>query len=977
MSRVVVASIGLLGPVEARSADGASIHLGPLRQRAMLAILALRPNAPVSPELLIEVGWGDHPPVQARQHVHTHICRLRRALQPEAPRWSRHGLLSSTAEGYVLSLCPDALDVTRFEQLFERAQTATANRSWESAMVLFDQALRCWRGPPLAGLSAAALQAERRRLEERRLSACQRRLAVAVRLGRHDSAVAELSTLVAEDPLREPMVELLMLAQYRGGRQADALRTYVATRRLLIEELGVEPGAGLQRLHLQILRKDPVLTADALAERPLEVPTNGTTSVAAPPSLKANRLPVPRQLPPDIVDFVGRAAEIDQLTRALTGDGSSSGLRCVALTGPAGVGKSTLAVHLAHRLRSRFPNGQLYVDLCGDDRRTADPSDVLASFLRALDVPADAIPESSTERASLFRSMLSGRRVLVLLDNARNSRQLSALMPGTAQCAVIATSRGRLDLAGIRSLDLDPLPAADAVGLVAAVVGAERVAQEPRATEVLVDACERLPLAVRIAATRLAARRSWTIRSMCDRLARSSRLNELALAHVSVRASFQLSYEQLTPAAARAFRLLSLVASPDISVAAAAASLDIPVDAAERLLESLVDDALLSSPALGRYLYHDLLKLFAKELADADGPEAAAVVDRWVAYHTRTAFAADRTLRPTVVRELANAVPDESPAVFADRGDAARWFSTELTSTAAVITTASTGSASVAADVLEIVGDRWLENGCWEESAQAAASLLRAAIRDRDSQAEACARRVLGYVSGRRRRPAEADEHFALGLVAARRTESALLEARMLSMAACTDVESRRFTRAIGRYSRARSLCRTGELARGEAMVVADLAYAHLKRRDHDAAITHARHGLRLNTRLGETEIQALCLDVLGSALEASGRSAEGASYLHEALALCRSIQLRYAEAHVLTALGRLHHSRGEGSTAAAMCEEALSIRVDLNYVLEQQETLAELSRIFADRGETARAELCRRRADQLWSSDDEPGAPD
>ena len=332
----------------------------------------------------------------------------------------------------------------------------------------------------------------------------------------------------------------------------------------------------------------------------------------------------------------------------------------------------------------------------GTDRCAADPSDVLASFLRTFGVAADAIPESLTERSSLFRSLLSGRRILLVLDNARDEHQVAGLMPGSSQCAVVTTGRTRLELAGVRSVSLDPLRASDAVAFVAAIVGGERVADEPQATKALVDACGRLPLAVRIAATRLAARPSWTIRSMCGRLERSRRLNELALAHVSVRASFQLSYEQLAPAAARAFRLLSLVASPDISVAAAAAALGSPVDATERLLESLVDDALLTSPMIGRYVYHDLLHLFAQELAGVDGPEGALVVDRWVKHCTRTAFAADRTLRPTMVRDLANAVPDELPTEFADRQDAAQWFNAELTGLAAAITKESTSSASVA-----------------------------------------------------------------------------------------------------------------------------------------------------------------------------------------------------------------------------------------------------------------------------------------
>jgi DNA-binding SARP family transcriptional activator len=590
----------VLGPVRARRGDE-PLATGSPQQRALLAALLLREGRTATAAELIDALWGEESPSQALAAVRTYASRLRKVLDP--------GVLVSESGGYaVRGLGEGSLDLAVAQEWAAEAEKAKATGALGRARELLNRALGLWDGEALAGVPGPYAEAQRVRLEEWRLGLLESRLDMDLEQGCHAEAVSELTALTAAYPLRERLRELLMLALYRSGRQAEALAVYADTRRLLAEELGVDPRAGLRELQQRILQADPDLAEPSAPQ--------------TEPSAAAVR---PAQLPATVPDFTGRSSFVAELSKVLagaSGDGGDSGdggrvMAVSALAGIGGVGKTTLAVHVAHQARPAFPDGQLYVDLQGAGSRSAEPETVLGAFLRALGTADSAIPDTLEERAALYRSMLDGRRVLVLLDNAKDAAQVRPLLPGTEGCAALVTSRVRMvDLAGAHLVDLDVMSPEEALALFTKIVGEERVASERKAALDVVAACGFLPLAIRIAASRLAARRTWTVSVLAAKLAdERRRLDELQAGDLAVKATFELGYGQLEPAQARAFRLLGLADGPDMSLAAAAAVLDLPPEETEDLLESLVDTSLLESAAPGRYRFHDLVRLYARACA--------------------------------------------------------------------------------------------------------------------------------------------------------------------------------------------------------------------------------------------------------------------------------------------------------------------------------------------------------------------------
>ncbi|MFD7169031.1 AfsR/SARP family transcriptional regulator [Streptomyces violascens] len=582
----------VLGPVRAWR-GGEALPSGSPQQRALLAALLLRDGRAATAAELIEAIWGDEPPSQALPGVRTYASRLRKVLDP--------GVLVSESGGYAIRAGAAGLDITEARELATAAEEARARGDQRQARDLLNQSLGLWDGEPLAGVPGPYAEAQRTRLAEWRLQLTEARLDMDLEAGCHAEAVSELTALTAAHPLRERLRELLMLALYRSGRQAEALAVYADTRRLLADELGVDPRPELARLQQRILQADEDLAR----------PAQAATSV---PSVGR-----PIQLPASVADFTGRAAIVRELSAHLASV-ESPVMAVSALAGIGGVGKTTLAVHVAHAARPNFPDGQLYVDLQGAGGRPADPEAVLGAFLRALGTPDQSIPDSLDERAAMFRSALGGRRVFVLLDNARDAAQIRPLLPGTEGCATLITSRIRmLDLPGAHLVDLDVMSPDEALRLFTRIVGVERVSAEREAALDVVAACGFLPLAIRIAASRLASRRTWTVSVLAAKLAdERRRLDELQAGDLAVKATFELGYGQLEPAQAHAFRLLALPDGPDISLAAAAAVLDLPEQDTEDLLESLVDTSLVESAAPGRYRYNDLVRLYARSCAERD-----------------------------------------------------------------------------------------------------------------------------------------------------------------------------------------------------------------------------------------------------------------------------------------------------------------------------------------------------------------------
>ncbi|MET9825729.1 BTAD domain-containing putative transcriptional regulator, partial [Streptomyces sp. NPDC006349] len=719
---------GVLGPVRAWRGEE-TLATGSPQQRALLAALLLREGRTATAAELIDALWGEEPPSQALAAVRTYASRLRKVLDP--------GVLASESGGYaVRGLAEGALDLARAQDLAAEAEKARSSGDLGHARDLLRRALALWDGEVLAGVPGPYAQTQRVRLGEWRLQLLETRLDMDLEQGCHAESVSELTALTAAHPLRERLRELLMLALYRSGRQAEALAVYADTRRLLADELGVDPRPGLQELQQGILRADPHL--------------------AEPPAPAADTAPLPvrpAQLPATVPDFTGRASFVRELSGVLSAasGGATTGrvMAVSALAGIGGVGKTTLAVHVAHRARAAFPDGQLYVDLQGAGARPAEPETVLGSFLRALGTADSAVPDSLEERAALYRSVLDGRRVLVLLDNARDAAQVRPLLPGTEGCAALVTARVRMvDLAGAHLVDLDVMSPEEALVLFTRIVGEERVASERKAALDVVGACGFLPLAIRVAASRLAARRTWTVSVLAAKLAdERRRLDELQAGDLAVEATFELGYGQLEPAQARAFRLLGLADGPDISLAAAAAVLDLPAQDTEDLLESLVDTSLLESAAPGRYRLHDLVRLYARACAERDEQppgERAAALSRLLDFYLATAAGVYAIERPGD-RLVDGLEPTEYPGLTFTEGSAALdWLYTEAGPLLACVRqSVGTGRLRRAVDLLWAAKDL-TESGADSHQYEATARGMCEATRTAgDTLAEGRARTVL------------------------------------------------------------------------------------------------------------------------------------------------------------------------------------------------------------------------------------------
>lgn len=603
----------LLGPLEVRDGDRV-VAIGGHKQRTLLAALLLRAGHVVSVPHLLDLLWGDDPPKTATTQVQGLVSQLRRALTPDgdgrSPLLTRH-------PGYLLEVAPGELDTDVFDQRVALArEDAAAGRPVRAAAGL-RSALQLWRGQPLGGVDAAEItQVEVPRLEERYLAVLEERIEADLGLGRHTDLVGECHALVAEYPLRERLRGQLMLALYRSGRQAEALEVFRQGRQILGDDLGLEPGQKLRRLEEAILLADSSL--DLAATVPVKTPSSP--------------VPVPAQLPADIVDFTGRAKEVSEICDLLAAEQrdsrNASAVVVAAVSGKPGVGKTSLAVHCAHMLRAEFPDGQLYMNLRGAQAQPLAPAEVLERFLRSLGLDGGAIPDDEQARGELYRSQLAGRKMLVMLDNADREPQVRPLLPGTSGSVVLVTSRIRLaGLPGARQLELDILDSEQAVELLGRVVGPERVADLALA-ERIAELCGRLPLALRVAGAKLTARPHWTLARLVGRLANERhRLDELSVADIEVRASLALSYSGLDADARRTLRLLGLVEAPDFACWVPAALLDSTVERAEELVESLVEAQLLD--VLGedvtgqlRYRLHDLTKVYALECAEIEETSA-------------------------------------------------------------------------------------------------------------------------------------------------------------------------------------------------------------------------------------------------------------------------------------------------------------------------------------------------------------------
>ncbi|WP_304944747.1 AfsR/SARP family transcriptional regulator [Streptacidiphilus sp. ASG 303] len=983
----------VLGPLQAWRSSR-EVELGPPQQRALLAVLLRRAGRPTGLREAVEGVWGEDPPPNAVAAVRTYVSRLRRSLEPDRRSRTAADTLVSVADGYALRLPPGAVDADRFEQDVSRAGRALAAGDAEGCHAAAAAALALWRAAPLPGLPGPSADAWRRRLEELRCTALELRLGAGIDLGRAQEAVAELADLVVEHPLRERFRALLMLALYRGGRQAEALAAYADARRLLVAELGVEPGPELGELHARILASDASLLRPA---PPVAVSRGPGERPAAA---------VPAQLPADPADFTGREAMTRELEAVLRGGdggqggrggrGGDGGVRLCAVSGIGGVGKTTLAVHAGHRVRAEFPDGQLHVDLRGAGDGPADPEAVLGDFLTALGQDPDGVPEGLEQRARLYRSLLADRRVLVVLDNALDTAQVLPLLPGGPGCAVVVTSRARLtDLTGARHVDLDVLDPQEAVRLFAAIAGTERVEAEREAALDVVSACSFLPLAVRIVASRLAARRSWTVSVLAERLAdEQRRLDELQTGRLGVEATFELGYRQLSPALARAFRLLALPDSPDLSLASAAAVLGLQVQDAEDLAEALVDAGMLESPAPGRYRHHDLLRLFARRRsgrADTAG-ERDLASGRLLDFLFASVSAASRLLEPGDVLTDHLRPPQAQAAPLRDTEAARTWLRSEQATLFAVVSQRAgedrEGALRTLVDLL--MAWVWLIDGVVHQRQieRVLRPVVATAHRAGDRVAESRARCVRAFLLYSCDRYEAAEEELRTALELARACGDGVAHFSAANLLGVVTGGTGRSVEALpylhealeqcellGNTSvsalimgnTARSLMDLGRAAEARAMAEAALAAAESSGNDSTVAETryaasvvmrqsgepepaavHLHHALRLFREQGRRSWEGLVLARLAECLLALDRDADAALTAEQALAVAVEIDDAYCEGLAHAARGRALVRLGHAERGRAALEGAAAVFGRLG--VPEAEEVGDLLRQAGDR---------------------------
>ncbi|WP_037628069.1 AfsR/SARP family transcriptional regulator [Streptomyces aureus] len=948
----------VLGPVRAWLGED-PLPAGSPQQRALLAALLLRDGRTATASELIDALWGDEPPSQALAALRTYASRLRKTLGAE--------VLVSESGGYAIrSLREGALDHVNAQELAADAEKARASGDLSRARDLLRDALDLWDGEPLASIPGPHAETQRARLEEWRLQLLESCLDMDLEQGFHAEAVSELTALTAAHPLRERLRELLMLALYRSGRQAEALAVFADTRRLLADELGVDPRQGLKELQQRILQADP-----------------GLAEPSAPKAEPVVALVRPAQLPATVTDFTGRASFVQELSDVLAAASSEEGrvMAVSALAGIGGVGKTTLAVHVAHQARASFPDGQLYVDLQGAGSRAAEPETVLGAFLRALGTADSAIPDSLEERSALYRSVLDGRRVLVLLDNARDAAQVRPLLPGTEGCAALVTSRIRMvDLAGAHLVDLDVMSPEEALQLFTKIVGEERVASEREAALDVVAACGFLPLAIRIAASRLAARRTWTVSVLAAKLGdERRRLDELQAGDLAVKATFELGYGQLEPAQARAFRLLGLADGPDISLAAAAAVLDLPAEDTEDLLESLVDTSLLESAAPGRYRYHDLVRLYARACAERDEQppsERAAALSRLLDFYLSTAagvYAIERPgdrlvdhLEPTAYAGL----------VFGDRQASWDWLYAEAVPLLACVRQ-SAGAPTLrrAIDLLWAAVDL-AESGANSKEYEAAAAALRDAAREAsDPHAEGRAGVVLSNAQLFSGMFDQAYREAKEALRLAEASKDPLPCCWAANILGSIAFYQKRYVDAEAYFSRAVEEFRgCGDLA-GSASPLCNLSRLHLATGRADSAVVLAGQGTEIYETLGHSLRVANGRYALGMALGKSGRHSDATAELEEALRVFRDSRQRLWEGMALCRLAEVDLDARKPAGAASNAEMALTVLRGIGGEWRRGNVLTVLGKALVGIGQSGRAQVCWREALQIYEKLGSPEA--
>ncbi len=915
----------LLGPLEVWAGEEWR-GIGAPKWRSVLAALLINAGQIVPADVLINEVWGDAPPAKAGNLISIYVLRLRRLMGD-----AESALLVTRAPGYQLRIAAGDSDAQLFETLVDQGRRALAAGDPATAASQLAEALALWRGSPLADVPATPLvEAAAERLEDLRLDAGELRITAELDCGNHAQVIPELRRLLADHSLREGLWLLLMRALDGAGRHAEALDAYGQARTAISEELGVDPGPELRQAYAGMLAKDTSDAPGSISAGTVAASVRPAEPVTATAAFVAQ---VPAQLPTDVADFTGRSEQVKHLCDILASAGAddSGAVRIALVAGSGGLGKTSLAVHAAHRVRASFPDGQLYVDLLGATAHPLLPADVLARFLRDLGVSGRDIPADEDERAGRYRTVLAGRRVLVVLDNARDAAQVRPLLPGTAPCAVLITTRSRMpDLASSQLVDLNVLDDDEALVLFTKVVGDERATAEPEATAELLLACAGLPLAIRICAARLATRPGWTIRTMAGRLSNEHRrLDEMRVGDLAVRASFQVSFTSLPAAAqpgdiapADAFRMLGLWHGPSVSSAAAAALFGTAEYLAEDALETLVDAHLLEAAESGRYKFHDLLRVYASEraVADLSGSDRDAAAGRLLGWYMRAADAAATAVSPYRYNIPLDPAPEAAPALsFATADEALAWYDSERVNVvAATRQAAASGRHDIAWRLPAPLYGIFNRRGNWTDCIDTNRIALDSARAAGNRQGEAWALNNLG---------------MALGVT--RKSES------------------------IGDLEQALAIRHEIGDRMGEAQAALNLADTYEALDRWDEAIDLLRRALDLNREVGNRYGEAVGLGNLGAALLHLDRAEEAIGPLQESRSTFAEIGYLDGTGYALYHLGRCDLSLGRAADALDCLLEALASHQATGNRNRQAVTMRSLGHAYVRLGQAARAAEC------------------
>ncbi|MEU6715990.1 BTAD domain-containing putative transcriptional regulator [Nonomuraea sp. NPDC046802] len=883
----------LLGPLRIQVDDSPARITAP-KQRTVLAMLLARAGHVVPIQSLVAEVWDGRPPRSAVANLRTYLMQLRKQMPPMADQ-AVERLVTSDA-GYLLRVEPEEFDLFQFEVLSARGRQALARRDLSAALEAHTRALELWQataaedvplGPTLREVVA--------RLTDQYLSVVEEHAEIQLALGGHAMATHRLREVIGQFPLRERLHGQLMMALYQAGDVAGALDAFGAARRVLADELGIDPGPDLIRLHQSMLRRDATLLS------------------------RQEPGPRPRQLPREPTVFVGRSAELARIDSVLS---AGVGPPVLALHGPGGVGKSTLALKAAHGAAERYPDGHLYVDLQGSTPSLSPLSstEVLGRFLRALGVPPGEIPAVPAEAVALYQSSLADRCVLVVLDNAVSAAQVAPLLPAGGGCAALITSRTALTTLDAVPITVDLLDEEQSIRMLASLAGQARVAAEAEAAAEIARWCCGHPLALRIAGARLGGRPDWSLARFNERLSvRQARLDELQAADLRLRSCFEVGYETLTSAARAVFRLFGVLEVPEVGVELVAALIDADLGAAEATLDELVEARLIEPVGEGRFRTHDLLRLFAGELAAAhDSPEDRALaVRRALGWYLDLCHQMRDLLQPHL--RTGDGSGRSHGLVLRDPAAAVRWLDVELRCLVAAAVQAANGEPDVARFVTELiplVNSMAMKGGYWRELETIARLAIDVARRDGDKDAEASALVKLGLLEWRAGRVEAAD-----GMLR----------------------EALELRRALGDRE-------------AEGMALHNLGWLSMRTGELGAALVHISAGLRMLKAHGSKRV-GLVGHNLGEVLLQLGRHAEAADRLERCLAVRRADRDLYGESITLAALGRAYCLLDQRNKALAVLEEALTRCEQTGNREDEWEVLLSRSEMWLRLGAFASAE--------------------